>query len=219
MSHGDSSGSGVVHLPENLTERLLMSPRANLQRVLCEAHGSSALPAGLWQTSRQQLQLADAENKLGRRKLYLVLDLDETLLHTQKIKEVGAVRRGTPIHLRGEVFDVMLRPGLEGFLSAASQDYVIHMYTMGDEAYVKAVLDLIDPDGKFFTGEQIFTGHPCMPPSLYTAYIQPAPYQLHTISNRALYDDPFRYTRIHLQSYKQVSIASERAHKYSHVCI
>ena len=93
------------------------------------------------------------------------------------------------------------------------------VYTMGDEAYVKAVLDLIDPDGKFFTGEQIFTDHPCMPPSLYTAYIQPAPYQLHTISNRALYDDPFRYTRIHLQSYKQVSIASERAHKYSHVCI
>lgn len=128
-----------------------MSPRANLHCMLGNEFGSSVIEPALLEQSMQVLQMADAENKLQKRKLYLVLDLDETLVYTQRM-EPGATARGTQIHVQGKPFDVIFRPGLKHFLATSAKDFIIYMYTMGDEEYAKAVLDLIDPEGKLFTG-------------------------------------------------------------------
>jgi len=127
---------------------LLASPRTNLRRVL-----GPALP--LLDTEEKAalsaLVPADAENKLNLRRLYLVLDLDETLVYSKRL-EAGAIPKGTQILVRGQPFDMVTRPGLPHFLERCATDFVVFLYTMGDEEYTRAVLSVIDPEGKYFRG-------------------------------------------------------------------
>jgi len=97
------------------------------------------------------LQQADAVNKLNHRKLYLVLDLDETLVYSQRMPP-GSIARGTQISVRGSPFDMVKRPGLQTFLQMVSQKFILYLYTMGDEEYTRAAMEVIDPSGKHFTG-------------------------------------------------------------------
>jgi hypothetical protein len=125
---------------------LLLSPRTNLSRrgVDLNAVVSELVPA-------------DAENKLHHKKLYLVLDLDETLIYAKRM-EPGASPKGTQISVRGDPFDVVKRPGLKQFLQTASSNFVIFLYTMGDQGYTEAVLRVIDPENKFFRGARPQSG-------------------------------------------------------------
>ena len=132
------------------------SPRSNVRRVLEE---SGAVHGGDDVALREALALlstADAENKRKNRKLYLLLDLDETLIVAKNLeKEPSHVPVGKPIVVQGRStlrFDLIERPGLQHFLREVSKLFVVFMYTMGDEAYVRAVLDVIDPHGKNFAG-------------------------------------------------------------------
>jgi len=66
--------------------------------------------------------------------------------------EPGATPRGTQIFVRGSPFDMVERPGLQIFLQMACANYVVFLYTMGDQEYTQAVLRVIDPEGKYFKG-------------------------------------------------------------------
>ena len=130
---------------------VLRSPRTNLNRLLDQ---DEALQAAGSDARRERVELVrrlDAEDKLRRRKLYLVLDLDETLVYSQRLAP-DAAPKGTKITVRGSPFDMVVRPGLEQFLRVTSQSYVVYMYTMGDEDYAKAVLRVIDPRNVYFSG-------------------------------------------------------------------
>lgn len=97
---------------------------------------------------------------LSQRKLSLVLDLDQTVLHATKDpateqllqrKEIINVHRVTFVDcLPGEVYYIKLRPGLEQFLHRMAQLFELHIYTMGSRNYARAVVRLFDPDGTFF---------------------------------------------------------------------
>lgn len=139
-------GSGM----STAEDRLLRSPRANLHALIRQQLGDETSDAEM-APAVAMVQRADAENKLGRKKLYLVLDLDETLVYSQRLAP-GAKPRGSHIIVHGEPFDMVLRPGLQHFLAMAGQTFILYMYTMGDEAYVKAVLEVIDPQNTLFTG-------------------------------------------------------------------
>ena len=128
----------------------LSSPRSNLNRLLANSC-RQPLDDDAIERSAEILGAADAENKLHHRKLYLVLDLDETLVFSQRL-EPGAAPVGTQITVRGQPFDVVLRPGLKFFLNSAQKNFIIFLYTMGDAEYTRAVLDVIDPDHSIFTG-------------------------------------------------------------------
>ena len=80
-----------------------------------------------------------------------VLDLDETLVYSKRL-EPGAAPLGTQIFVRGQPFDMILRPGLHHFLEMAASKYIIFLYTMGDADYSQAVLRIIDPECKYFRG-------------------------------------------------------------------
>lgn len=135
--------------PTNAAPSLLLSPRTNLDRLLAlkfthldEAERASAAPT---------LLSADAENKLYHKKLYLALDLDETLVYSKRMPP-GATPVGTQIFVRGSPFDMVPRPGLQHFLQTAERSFVLYLYTMGDQEYTEAVLKVIDPAGRYFRG-------------------------------------------------------------------
>lgn len=113
--------------------------------------GSSSSEEGL-QAGLDVVCHADSENKLAHRKLYLVMDLDETLVYSQRMRTPDAIPAGSRIFVRGQPFDMVMRPGLKVFLEMMSKDFVLYLYTMGDPEYTQSVLDVVDPEGAFFRG-------------------------------------------------------------------
>ena len=125
------------------------SPRSSLRRLIAPhvpENGEVALA-----DAAAVLTPADAANKLRHQKLYLVLDLDETLVYSSRLAP-DAEPQGTVIYVRGQPFDMVQRPGLRHFLQMASSNYVTFLFTMGDAEYTHAVLRVIDPDNTFFRG-------------------------------------------------------------------
>ena len=125
------------------------SPRSSLRRLLAP-HAPEDGEVPLTEAAAL-LTPADAGNKLRHQKLYLVLDLDETLVYSSRLAP-DAEPQGTVIHVRGQPFDMVPRPGLRHFQQMASSNYVTFLYTMGDTEYTHAVLRVIDPENTFFRG-------------------------------------------------------------------
>jgi len=90
------------------------------------------------------------QDKLVRGKLTVVLDIDETLVHTSKRQEKANSLDTFTICVFDEVFTVFKRPSLDLFLEKAAAKYELISFTAGIEEYSKAILQEIDPDGKYF---------------------------------------------------------------------
>ncbi|XP_045537551.1 RNA polymerase II subunit A C-terminal domain phosphatase [Papilio machaon] len=98
----------------------------------------------------------DAERHLRNRKLVLLVDLDQTLVHTTNdnippnLKDVlhfflrGPGNTGRWCHTR-------LRPRTKTFLESASKKYELHVCTFGARQYAHAVTELLDPEKKYFS--------------------------------------------------------------------
>ncbi|KAH0543965.1 hypothetical protein FGG08_001732 [Glutinoglossum americanum] len=112
---------------------------------------------------------------LQSRKLSLVVDLDQTIIHAtvdptveewqkdvnnpnyEAVKDVQAFKlmdEGTAA--RGCWYYIKLRPGLKDFLQNISKLYELHIYTMGTRAYAKAIAKIVDPEQKIF-GDRILS--------------------------------------------------------------
>jgi RNA polymerase II subunit A small phosphatase-like protein len=66
----------------------------------------------------------------------LVLDLDETLIHTEHC--------GQSAKLAGGEF-VLKRPGLDSFLAYAAENFETFIYTYADRAYAEPIIRMIAP--------------------------------------------------------------------------
>ncbi|KIX01013.1 uncharacterized protein Z518_10079 [Rhinocladiella mackenziei CBS 650.93] len=128
--------------------------------------------------SREEASKIDEEAKrrlLSTRKLSLVVDLDQTIIHAavdptiaewQKDKDnpnyeaVKDVRAFQLIDdgpgMRGCWYYIKLRPGLAVFLENISQLYELHIYTMGTRQYAQHIADIVDPERKYF-GDRILS--------------------------------------------------------------
>ena len=112
---------------------------------------------------------------LVNKKLSLVVDLDQTIIHAtvdptvaewQKDEENpnhDAVKDVRSFQLvddgpgaRGCWYYIKLRPGLKEFLENVSKIYELHIYTMGTRAYAKNIANIIDHDEKIF-GDRILS--------------------------------------------------------------
>jgi RNA polymerase II subunit A-like phosphatase len=124
--------------------------------------------------SETQAQLAEQELQrrlLRQRKLSLVVDLDQTIIHAcieptigewqrdpnnpnyEAVKEVKSFQLnddGPRGIASGCWYYIKLRPGLEEFLQKVSQMYELHVYTMGTRAYALNIAKLVDPQQKLF---------------------------------------------------------------------
>jgi len=98
---------------------------------------------------------AKRELLLSQKKLILILDLDQTILHsTQLIGYVGNPQEVEPmspvlpdVHLIGihgtARFVIKFRPGLRDFLLSVHKLYEIHVYTMANREYAAMVIRVI----------------------------------------------------------------------------
>ncbi|KAL6887449.1 hypothetical protein HDV57DRAFT_360460 [Trichoderma longibrachiatum] len=114
----------------------------------------------------------DTQKRLLRqRKLSLVVDLDQTIIHACIEPTIGEWQRDptNPNHeavkdvksfqlnddgprglASGCTYYIKLRPGLKEFLEAVSTKYELHVYTMGTRAYALNIARIVDPDKKLF---------------------------------------------------------------------
>ena len=128
--------------------------------------------------SQDEAAKADNEAKkrlLAAKKLSLVVDLDQTIIHATVDPTVGEwqAQKDNPNHdavkdVRSFLLDddapgrpgcwyyIKLRPGLENFLKNISEMYELHIYTMGTRAYAKNIAKIIDPDETIF-GDRILS--------------------------------------------------------------
>ncbi|KAF8689829.1 hypothetical protein HU200_041460 [Digitaria exilis] len=105
----------------------------------------------------------------AREELTLILDLDHTLLNSTALDDFSPaeVRNGfSPttvddlgrglFRLDGHGIRMLtkLRPFAQGFLEQASAMFEMHVYTLGDQAYARAVVSPLDPYAVYF-GERI----------------------------------------------------------------
>lgn len=112
---------------------------------------------------------------LASKKLSLVVDLDQTIIHATVDPTVAEWQKDAenPNHeavkdvrafqlvddgpgARGCWYYIKLRPGLKEFLENVSEIYELHIYTMGTRAYAQHIANIIDPDRKIF-GDRILS--------------------------------------------------------------
>lgn len=141
--------------------------------TVVRAHGSTAL-----KISEDVAIRAEEEAKrrlLSSKKLSLVVDLDQTIIHATVDPTVAewqkdpdnpnydAVKDVQSFQLldngpggRGCWYYIKLRPGLREFLENISKIYELHIYTMGTRAYAQNIAKIVDPNRKIF-GDRILS--------------------------------------------------------------
>ncbi|XP_066142687.1 RNA polymerase II subunit A C-terminal domain phosphatase isoform X2 [Euwallacea fornicatus] len=115
----------------------------------------------------QKLGQADSERLLKDRKLVLLVDLDQTLIHTTNdnippnIKDVYHFQLYGP---KSPWYHTRLRPGTHKFLESICQYYELHICTFGARNYAHMIAMFLDPDQKFFSN-RILSRDECFVPT------------------------------------------------------
>ncbi|KAM2820136.1 hypothetical protein PS2_038466 [Malus domestica] len=117
-----------------------------------------------------RLRKIDLKRALRHKKLYLVLDLDHTLLNSSKLDRMTAeeeyLKSQTADSLqdvsKGSLFKVdivdrmiKLRPFVSTFLKEASEMFEMYIYTMGTRVYALEMAKLLDPRKEYFSDRVI----------------------------------------------------------------
>jgi len=96
--------------------------------------------------------LLPKQTRQMRRRKTLVLDLDETLVHSRLDVE-GAVDCdfSFPVHLDGECYNiyVWVRPGVREFMEAMVDKFEIVVFTASQEIYAQNLLNILDSDRRY----------------------------------------------------------------------
>ncbi|KAL3643306.1 hypothetical protein CASFOL_014121 [Castilleja foliolosa] len=116
----------------------------------------------------------DLKDLLRKKKLYLVLDLDHTLLNSARLPDItveegylNGQRDSLPDldNLKTSLFRLdwmqmmtKLRPFVHTFLKEASNLFELYIYTMGERPYALAMADLLDPGCVYFNSRIIAQG-------------------------------------------------------------
>ncbi|KAH8261273.1 hypothetical protein KR044_006260 [Drosophila immigrans] len=102
----------------------------------------------------QKLGHDDTRRLLADRKLVLLVDLDQTVIHTTNDSVPDNIKGIYHFQLYGPQspwYHTRLRPGTAEFLERMSQLYELHICTFGARNYAHMIAQLLDPDGKFFS--------------------------------------------------------------------
>ncbi|XP_031266331.1 RNA polymerase II C-terminal domain phosphatase-like 4 isoform X1 [Pistacia vera] len=116
-----------------------------------------------------RLRNTDMKYLLRHRKLYLVLDLDHTLLNSTLLAHLTPeedylksqadslqdVSKGSLFMLTFMHMMTKLRPFVRTFLKEASQMFEMYIYTMGDRPYALEMAKLLDPTREYFSARVI----------------------------------------------------------------
>jgi RNA polymerase II subunit A C-terminal domain phosphatase len=137
--------------------------------TIAMVHDNVALKVSPQEAAKKELELQG--RLLEQRKLSLVVDLDQTIIHAcvdptigewqsdptnpnyDAVKDVrsfelddGPKQKDSPKC----AYYIKLRPGLAEFLERISELYEMHVYTMGTRAYAQEIAKIVDPEMKYF---------------------------------------------------------------------
>ncbi|KAG8227390.1 hypothetical protein J437_LFUL000398 [Ladona fulva] len=122
----------------------------------------------------QILGKADEVRLLKQRKLVLLVDLDQTLIHTTNddvnpnLKDIHHFQ----LHGPGSPwYHTRLRPGTHQFLEHMSHLYELHICTFGSRTYAHAIAAILDHSKKFFS-HRILSRDECFNPYTKTANLK-----------------------------------------------
>eukprot|EP01059_Diplonema_ambulator_P034748 TRINITY_DN7953_c0_g1_i1.p2 TRINITY_DN7953_c0_g1~~TRINITY_DN7953_c0_g1_i1.p2 ORF type:complete len:184 (+),score=40.19 TRINITY_DN7953_c0_g1_i1:361-912(+) len=95
-----------------------------------------------------------------RRKNLLVLDLDETLVHSS-FKPVPNANAVLPIEIDGTIYHVYVkkRPYLDEFMAKIQNMFEIAIFTASLSKYADPLLDLLDPGQRYLGPHRLFREH------------------------------------------------------------
>src|ERR1700759_330086 len=118
---------------------------------------------------------ATTRRLLSNKKLSLVVDLDQTIIHAvcdptvadwqkdESNPNYEAVKDVQSFELVEDAFNsrpcsyyIKMRPGLREFLDHMAEFFELHIYTMGTRSYAEHVAKIVDPDGRIF-GDRILS--------------------------------------------------------------
>lgn len=102
----------------------------------------------------QKLGKADTRRLLEDRKLVLLVDLDQTIIHTTNDNVPNNVRDVYHFQLYGPHspwYHTRMRPGTFRFLSRMAELFELHICTFGARNYAHKIAQFLDPDGKYFS--------------------------------------------------------------------
>ncbi|XP_050522450.1 RNA polymerase II subunit A C-terminal domain phosphatase [Daktulosphaira vitifoliae] len=117
---------------------------------------------------------ADEKRLLSDRKLVLLVDLDQTLIHTtndnipNNIKDIHHFQLYGP---NSPWYHTRLRPGTYKFLSSISQLYELHICTFGARNYAHTITHILDPEGKLFS-HRVLSRDECFNPNSKTGNLK-----------------------------------------------
>ncbi|XP_069361732.1 RNA polymerase II subunit A C-terminal domain phosphatase isoform X2 [Maniola hyperantus] len=124
----------------------------------------------------RKLGREDADRLLKDRKLVLLVDLDQTLVHTTNDNIPPNLKGVLHFFLRGpgnqgRWCHTRLRPKTEEFLESASKNYELHVCTFGARQYAHAIAELLDPQKKYFS-HRILSRDECFDPRTKSANLK-----------------------------------------------
>lgn len=102
----------------------------------------------------QKLGQADTARLLQEKKLVLLVDLDQTLIHTTNDNIPNNLKGVYHFQLYGPHspwYHTRLRPGTFSFLSNMAPFFELHICTFGARNYAHMIAQFLDEDGKYFS--------------------------------------------------------------------
>jgi RNA polymerase II subunit A-like phosphatase len=161
---------------KDMTQTSWSSPSNDTDRAKINMiHDQTALKVSQDEASKAEEELQ--RRLLKHRKLSLVVDLDQTIIHACIEPTVGewqadknspnyeAVKDVKSFQLQddgprgvasGCNYYIKMRPGLKEFLDKVAEMYELHVYTMGTRAYALNSARIVDPEKRLF-GDRIIS--------------------------------------------------------------
>ncbi|KAI9582783.1 RNA polymerase II subunit A C-terminal domain phosphatase [Glossina fuscipes] len=118
----------------------------------------------------QKLGHDDTRRLLQDRKLVLLVDLDQTIIHTTNDNVPNNIKSIYHFQLYGPQspwYHTRLRPGTLDFLNSVSKHYELHICTFGARNYAHMIAKILDPNGKYFS-HRILSRDECFNPTSKT---------------------------------------------------
>jgi RNA polymerase II subunit A-like phosphatase len=174
-AHETQFGGLCVDCGRDMTEVSYLTKAPDVLRATVNlTHDNTALLV-----SHNEAVRAEEDTKkrlLHARRLTLIVDLDQTVIHTTCERTVAewqadpanpnyaAVRDVQGFQLADDSaanvaanwYYVKQRPGLAAFFDRMARLYEMHVYTMATRAYAQAIMKIIDPDRRYF-GDRILS--------------------------------------------------------------
>ncbi|KAF7992142.1 hypothetical protein HCN44_001467 [Aphidius gifuensis] len=119
----------------------------------------------------EKIGKADEERLLMDKKLALLVDLDQTIVHTTHENVPPNMKGVKHFQLHGnnsQWYHTRLRPGTEHFLTEMSKIYELHICTFGSRSYAHKVAEVLDEKGELFS-QRILSRDECFNPVLKAA--------------------------------------------------